>query len=349
MFLAYRGIRVVRKQEGHMKLLASILGAIATIATIGCATLWTSLRTERQTNIELHARVADAGLARLASAAPAPAPPTATPVAAATVASADAPTCKPETPSPRPAQAVSSTFERSIDLQRELFKDPEYRKLRTAQNRMNIERNYEGLAEELGLSANDADRLFDLLAEQQTAQTAEDRPISATDAQDQAARAEVMRRREALQREQEEALRAMLGSKVTQFQEFQQTRPARNQVRNLGTQLAQAGVPLTQAQSRSLTAVMIAEQQRQMQETRTMPRSVPVNAADPDYRARSLEESLKRTEENNRRLLEAVAPHMTAKQLATYREQMELQAASNRASTQLQIRQQRLQSQLQQK
>ena len=58
-----------------------------------------------------------------------------------------------------------------------------------------------------------------------------------------------------------------------------------------------------------------------------------------------MEETLKRMEENNRRSVEAAAPHLSAKQLAAYKEQMEQQTAMNRITLKMQIEQQRLQAQ----
>jgi hypothetical protein len=329
-----------------MKTLASICAAIAVMAGIGCATLWTELRKERQANVALQTRFTDARAASLAPAAPAPVMASVAPAPAATPTT-ETPVCKPDTATTRPASATAVSLENSLNLQRELMKDPEYRKLQLAQTRANMARNYPGLVEELGLSEKEADKLFDLLAESQTAMSAETTLLTINGTQDQAAMEEASRRRQVMQREQDEALRAMLGGKYTQWQDYQQTRPARSRVTSLGTQLAQAGVPLTDAQTRSLTTAMIAEQQRQTQEARLMPRTAPVNPADPDARAKMLEENLKRTEDNNRRLVEAAAPHISAKQLAAYRDQMEQQTATSRIVMRMQIEQQRLQSQTQ--
>ena len=52
-----------------------------------------------------------------------------------------------------------------MNLQRELLKDPEYRKAMQAQLRVNQTQNYPDLAEELGLTAEEANKLFDLLTE----------------------------------------------------------------------------------------------------------------------------------------------------------------------------------------
>jgi hypothetical protein len=327
-----------------MKTLASICACIALITGIVSVSLWRELRTERQANKELRTQF---NAARLPSSAPAIAAPVAANVAptATATAAVEAPVCKSDSP-PKPTQtAAANSLQNSLNMQNELMKDPEYRKLRLAQTRLSIERNYSGLAEELGLSDKEADKLFDLLAEHQIATSAELQLLAANGNQDQAALEERSRRQQALRREQEEALRAMLGGKYPQYQDYQQTLPARQRVTSMGSQLAQAGLPLSVAQTKSLTTAMVAEQQRQMQEARTTPPTVPVNPTDPDARAKMMEEMFKRSEDNNRRLVEAAAPHMNAAQLAAYRSQIEQQAAMNRISLKMQIEQQRLQPQ----
>jgi hypothetical protein len=334
---------LVSQQRWSMKTLASICACIALITGIVSVNLWRELRTERQANKELRTQF---NAARLPSSAPAIAAPVAANVAPTAVATAavEAPVCRSDSPPKATQTAATNALQNSLNMQNELMKDPEYRKLRLAQTRLSIERTYSGLAEELGLSDKEADKLFDLLAEHQVATSAEIQLLTAGGNQDQAAMEERARRQQALRREQDEALRAMLGGKYPQYQDYQQTLPARQRVTSMGTQLAQAGLPLSAAQTKSLTTAMVAEQQRQMQEARTVSRT-PVNPADPDARAKLLEEQLKRTEDNNRRLVEAAAPHMSASQLAAYRNQMEQQAAMSRITMKMSLEQQRLQSQ----
>jgi hypothetical protein len=56
-----------------------------------------------------------------------------------------------------------------------------------------------------------------------------------------------------------------------------------------------------------------------------------------------LEESLKRNEDNNRRMLEAAAPGLNARQLAALREQFEADAVMQRTTMRMVIERQRLQ------
>jgi hypothetical protein len=330
-----------------MRALLPVCAGIAVVTGFVSVNLWRQLHAERQVNEELRTQLATARAVRPVVAAPSPtiaANVTATPAPTPTP---EVPACKPE-PAPKPAATttVATSLQESLNRQNELMKDPEYRKLRLAQTRASIERNYPGLAEELGLSEKEADKLFDLLAENQVAMSAEVQLLS-VNTEDQAAMAEMSRRRTELQREQEASLRNLLGGKYAQYQSYQQTMPARSRVTSIGLQLAQIGMPLNETQTRALTAAVIADQQRQRQDAQLAVRPAG-NPTDPEYRAKMMEDALKRTEENNRRLVEAAAPHLNAKQLAAFREQMEQQTAMNRISQRMQIERERLQNQQQQ-
>lgn len=349
-FLAYRYVRTSPYNRElprgcAMKALLPVFAGIAVVTSSMSVVLWRDLRTARQANTELRTQLTEARSVALTPAAVAPVVANPEPAAAAATVAASTSSAPASAPVRPASQSTAAMIENSMNLERDLMKNPEYRKLRLAQTRVNMERNYPGLAEELGLSEKEADRLFDLLAEHQTAMSAESQLIGLNGTQDQAAVQEMIRRQQAMQREQEESIRNMLGGKYSQWQEYQQTRPARSRVTSMGSQLAQAGMPLTEAQTKALTSAMIAEQQRQRQDALLTARSQPINPADPDARARALEETMKRTEENNRRTLEAAAPHLNARQLAALREQNEQQAAMLRISMQMQAERERLQPQ----
>jgi hypothetical protein len=111
---------------------------------------------------------------------------------------------------------------------------------------------------------------------------------------------------------------------------------------SMGTMMAQAGAPLNDTQTKALTTMMIAEQQRQRQDSQTLARNLG-NPSDPEFRTRLQEESMKRQEESNRRILEAAAPTLSTKQLAALREQFEQDDAMRRASSRLQRERERMQ------
>jgi hypothetical protein len=203
---------------------------------------------------------------------------------------------------------------------KERLRDPEYRKTLLAHMRADIGRLYPGLVEELGLSEIEAGKLFDLLADSQLAR-AEDGYILGGQVDPQEARY----KQEEFDRILDEAIQAQFGAKYAQWQSYRQTRSARSQVTAMVTHLVQAGRPLTEAQNRAVTTSLIDELQRQEQEARSLPRTPPGNPEDPAYRARMMEELSSRTEENNRRTLDAVARHIDADQLAVLRNQLERQ------------------------
>jgi hypothetical protein len=343
-----------------MKALVPVLAGIAVISGVVSASLWLELRTERQANAELRTQLAES---RISSHQPvASVQPTAAPQPAGALpatAAASNPTSAPSPDAPRQARladasatsatlaSLASAIGISSSNERDLLKDPEYRKAKLAQLRIQLARSNPGLAEELGLSEREANQLFELMANSQLNLASEVTATTATGTTDVAARVQQLQARS---REQTEAIRTMLGStKYTQYQQYQQTLPARNQVVTMGSQLAAAGQPLSDAQSRALTTVMINEQERQRQQPPLALLAQSASSASSQQRtAQLLEESLRRQEETNRNVLDAASAHLNATQLATLRQQFEQQNAARRQTlTRLQEQQQRLQEQQQ--
>jgi hypothetical protein len=329
-----------------MKALAPVLAVIAVVSGIVSANLWRELRVAQLTNAELRAQLAESRIAGQPAPVPlptpAPAPVSAAPAPAA--ASTPVPASQQTAEQARAAGAAAATATLSTLVstlatstgEQDLMKDPEYRKARLTQTRIQIARSYPGLAEELGLSEREANQLFELMAVNQlnmtteltTSITAGNAVSITTNAQDAAARTQRM---QAQNREMEESIRAMLGNKYSQYQDYQQTRPARNQAVTMGSQLAAAGQPLSEAQSRALTTAMIAEQQRQRQQPAT-PLALPT-AGSMDPQARTvmmLEDSMRRQEETNRNVLAAASAHLNASQVAVLRQQFDQQNAARR-------------------
>jgi hypothetical protein len=243
-----------------MKALVPVLAGIGLITSAISVNLWSELRAERQANSGMRTRPADASNARMA-AAPAPlAAPASTPGAPSPTVTTDAAACKPDSPAAKSGQpAITDPAQEYDRIERDLMKDPEYRKLRVVQQRSYVEINNPDLAEELGLSEKETAGLVNLLAEIEIAGQIASPALSNNASLDLATVEEMRRRQEALQRQQDESLRTMLGGKYSQWQEYQQTVGARRQVRALAQQLALAGAPLSETQTRSLTAAVISE------------------------------------------------------------------------------------------
>jgi hypothetical protein len=211
----------------------------------------------------------------------------------------------------------------SPEAVKEQLKDPNMQKNLLAQIHVTIGREYPDLAVELGLSESEAERLFDLLADDRLARTMEGSVLGGPNGDIE----EMRRIQQDFDRKREESIRAQLGDRYPQWQAYQQTLPARQQITAMSTQLALAEMPLTATQRQALTAAVIAEWQRHPEEEYS-----PGNPADPGYQAQMAEESLKRAEENNRRTLEAAAPYVDATQLAAMRRQLEGQTSAYRRS-----------------
>lgn len=319
-----------------MRNLMLVFAGLAVMAGIVSVNLWRELRAERELTAGLRTQLAEA-------ATPASVPASSTPMRETALASA-APTSA-ATPAAKPgAETAPAVVTAPINLalnSREMLKDPEYRAARLAQARMTLPQNYPGLVEELGLSREEADQLFDLLAENQVS-TANQLPIGTNGQIDQAAMQEFTRARQEQQAKLNESVAALLGSRYGQWQEYEQTRPARMQVTQVGRTLESVGMPITDAQRRPLTAVYIAEQKRQTQERQSMIREV---TRDPQSQARLQEESIKLQAESNRRILEAAASHLSSEQVDALRQSFEQQQAMSRASSRLMRAQQEAQGQ----
>jgi len=205
----------------------------------------------------------------------------------------------------------------SPERKKELLKDPNFRKSLRVQALLLLKQNYPDLAQELGLSQDESDRLFDLLADDNFARKDSFIAGAETNA------TEVHRTQLELNHQLEESVRVQLGDKYPLWQTYQQTRPARAQVASLRGQLTLAGMPLSSEQYKSLTTVWITEQQRQAEEKRFMPQSAPGNPSDPEYRARK--------EENIRRRLDAAAPYVDDNQLSVMRRLMQQESMQEMA------------------
>jgi len=329
-----------------MRNVLPICAGLVGISVIVSATMWNELRNERQVVAELRTQLAESSDQLAASrAAQRGAIPQATVAASSTAPAAmqpDAPAAPP-VPAAQPANA-DLLRQAARTREQELMADPEYRNARIAQQRLMMGRNYPGLAEELGLSQKEADQLFNLLTENQMNMSNELSGRTSSAAQDPAARAEIQRRLQELQRQQEDQVAALLGSRYPQWQAYRETQGSRQQAMQYATQLAQAGQPLTDVQQRGLTSVLIAEQKRLQLEIVPMARSA--NAADPQTRLQLEEQAMRMQEESRNRTLDSAAAHLSARQIASLRQQFETEAAMTAAQRRIMQRQQALTEQV---
>ncbi len=150
----------------------------------------------------------------------------------------------------------------SNDTQRRLLGNPEYRKAMRAQQRLNIEQRYRDLPRALGLSPEQADQVFDLLAEQSMGAIETGLRIMGKEDVEAKVRANVDR-----QRAYETRMAELIGeSNLAKLQDFRESMQSRAEVRMLGNELIGTSDPLREDQMEPLLAVMYTEQKRLQQE-----------------------------------------------------------------------------------
>lgn len=315
---------------GPMRLLPAVLG-VAVVSTVVSVNLWRELHAERQLTTDLRNQMLEAR--KPADVQP---PPVLTPTPAPRPieeARPSQPVAEVSEVQVGPVQSLSAVAPGAQNAM--LMADPGYRKAMMAQTLINLRAMNLGLVEEMGLSTQEADEFFDLLAAHQIEQSEEMARIRPSGPIDAAMRESLQKSQAEGQARLEDSLTALLGrDRFLQYKDYQETRSARNVAGNIGNMLAQAGQPLSAAQMRPFISAMATAQKRQQTELQAISRSAVANTPQAAMQQRELQ--LKRTEESNRILLETVGRHLTPQQLAVYRAQLESQLDQTRAALRLQ-------------
>lgn len=226
------------------------------------------------------------------------------------------------------------------ERQRQLMQDPEYREAMRVQQRSNMTRQYPEVGQELGLTGEQTEKLFDLLAEQQMRNNDQADLLWDSEGLDPAAlqqRQEKMQQRwMEIQQKNEAELAAQLGSdKLQVWKDYQSTLGARHQAEQLRVSLASRGVSLDEDASRAVVKAYAEAQKAEMQEYANMARanaasSGRVGAAGIALQSLSTatsQEMYDRQVENakkrNQRVLDALSPFLTYQQRETLQKEQE--------------------------
>lgn len=313
-----------------MRILVPACLGIAVVSCVMSAVLWVELKSDRQLIDELRTQLVEAGAAPAASTSVPAVVATATTDAVAQPAVTDPVTGAALAPAKITRdEAVAAITADTVKRQKTLLADAEYRKALLAQARVDLQTRYSGLGMELGLSQTQVNALFDLLAESQLKMT-NSMAAMTSGAQPTAAESEAMGR---LMHEQQQKLKdditALIGpERYTQFEEYERMQPARTRVSNLTTLLARSERPLTTAQTRSLTAVMIGEQKRMEAEAKALRDAGKTETRSPaDIQV-----------ETNRRILELAPGFLDDQQLQVVRGRFQQRATIDRAADAVQQR-----------
>jgi hypothetical protein len=289
--------------------------AIAMIALGGGTIhLWRQLDAGHRQIADLQARLKDMEAALQASAAA---------NAAAIARPVPAVANSPAAPAAPPARvAAANTASAPVEDMIKQMTNPEGRDVRRGQLRMRLPQQYPDIGKWLNLSRDEENKLLDLIARQQS----EESEAALNPANRNIPAAEQIRSIQARHQANDVELSALLGNKFAQFQEYQQTLPVHRQVSQLQAMLGSGADGMNDAQSRSLTTALVAEQLRINQERSGAPPATPGRTLQE-----SMQEQQQRTAENNRRLLEVASSKLNAQQLAGYRNMIEQQEKSSSA------------------
>lgn len=218
----------------------------------------------------------------------------------------------------------------SMERQRALLRDPEYREAMIAQQKMMLTRSNPTVAKDLDLTPEQVDRLFGTLAEQALRMSENaDRVLWDEQANDPARLQEIQRKATERYNANEAELKTALGeARYREWQEYQATAPARWQSTQLRTSLANAGVPLDPSLAKPLMKVFQEqqklEQQRLEQHVATHP-----NAASAGFISSSsgvnvvslMTNSVESLAQTQRRQREALARVLTPEQLKVFEDE----------------------------
>jgi hypothetical protein len=154
------------------------------------------------------------------------------------------------------------------DVRNRMLENPEYRDAMKRQQKLMMPRMYPDLRTALQLDEQKADQLYDVLSEQQMNQMSAARPPFTPGSQpDPNAVRDWQAQQQQLLKDNEAAIASVLGDDgLQQWKNYQNSLPARSQVRELRMTLESAGVPLQQDQAEQLVTAFAAEQKRSIAE-----------------------------------------------------------------------------------
>ncbi|MET0497494.1 MAG: hypothetical protein ABW106_04370 [Steroidobacteraceae bacterium] len=358
-----------------------ILGTATLAFGSASAYLYNDLRDTRAESASLQVRVAE-----LEKAAQAPTPVVVQATPEIPVNPFTPPSAAPTSPSPPPiakpapvrgalatpvggmVSALSSAgpvlplgFAGGWEQSQKMLADPEYRDAMKRQQKLMMPRMYPDLQEALQIDSKQADELFDLLAEHQIRGMTDARPpfLNRESPPDEAAIRAWSEKQQQLQSVKDAEIVTLLGDAgAQQWKNYNNSMPARMQLRELRSTLESAGVPLEREQSEKLVAVIAAEQQKAMRDMQWSPRVVAApglatvtsssmqvvgqssKPSRPVDRTSFYEQQVERTKLQQQQMRAAVSPHLSSRQM----EQFERQQASQLEMQEIQLKMMRAQA-----
>lgn len=235
------------------------------------------------------------------------------------------PVLRPNPVAPAPDQAAQRIIDQNA------MRDPRHRANALMSLRQIMPHAHPDLAEELGLTPDEASRLFDLLAEQQLEISILMSAPADGASTDPAVLQDAGQRGQELNAQHEMALASFLGdASYEKWKGYKESRRARQQVVQYAGPMSAMGQPLSSEQEVSLRAALVAEDGRQRAEMQKLlgsrRRTGPLNVSN------AVEEARRRRAESHSRIIAAAEPHLTAEQLESLRDSLAQELAASRVS-----------------
>ncbi len=305
-----------------MKTPVAALSAALLFTGVLAAYQWRQLRDEREQNANLLTQLSalQAAQAQLQTQI---ATPTA-PVAPLPQTASGKP--RPGNDQPQPALPRESNPQTQAALAaiRAQMDSPEGRAMNRANMRMLLPTQYPDLARELNLSPAQVDKLFDMLARQQSDRAYTMRSVleaSRNGATPAVAGMEMARKEKQMREANDAELQTLLGDKYPAWQAYNQALPERRQVKQLQAVLGSTDDALGDAQAKPLIAALAAEQGRIRQDELNS-----LAASPQDFS----QQRVQRAEDSNRRLADTASAYLTPQQLDSYKHMLDRQLAITR-------------------
>lgn len=169
---------------------------------------------------------------------------------------------------PPPDQArMREQIKASMERQRALLKDSEYREAMHAQQKVMLMRSNPNVARDLDLTADQVDQLFGALADQQLRSMENADAFQWSEQPDPAKMQEMSRKAMELQQANEAELKQVLGeTKYRDWQEYQALSGVRWEADRVRASLASSGMPLDDDKMKPLMKSLQEQQQKMMQQ-----------------------------------------------------------------------------------
>lgn len=289
-----------------MKLLSLLLGIMLVVAGGTVIHFSREMAAGRQQVAQLKAQLEerDARIAAMTSASlSSPGVPAAIPAPQAARPVAESSPSAPSTPA-----ALATATQEFLARTQALSSSPEAVARSRLTMRTLLEQSNPDIGEALGLTPEEERKLLDLLASHQerTSAVFRNAPVGASAEE----RGAVL---QAKQQENDAELQAMLGSRYSQWKDYNESRQAWQQRRDLRAVLEASGMPMTDGQSKALISALSAEH-----------RGINLQLREAASQSKPLSERMRRyTPERRQQLLAAAAPHLGPQQLEGFRGMLE--------------------------